>query len=428
MFRTVFGLLVVLVILLAVALATAQDTTVLTVWDVWTRDVENQMGEALAAEFEAAHPGVDVQRTPYLFDDLMATLPLSLSDTGGPDVTAVNQGRTSMGALVKAGLLLPLNQYADQYDWWSRYAEVLHARNSFSEDGAVFGEGNLYGMSNTAEVVGAYYWKQAFKDMGLEIPKSFAEFEALLKAIKEAGKTPLAFGSLDGWPAIHEYSAIQHPLSTVKAIDDFIFFREGATFVDDANLQAAQKLVEWVDAGYFPKGFEGMDYDNATLQTFLKQDAVMWITGSWMTNTLIEQAGEDEIGFFVIPPANPDDPPLAIGGVGIPFGVSARSANPDLAAEYIDFITGPDAAGRLLDVGFLPAAQVDPAELTAGTLTADTVDAWNLISSKNAVGHYLDWAVPLDDLTAALQELMAKQITPEQFVSQVQGAYESVTQ
>lgn len=417
-------LLLILVVILGIVPAAAQETVVLTVWDVWTRDVENAMGEELAAQFEAAHPGVDVQRTAYLFDDLMTTLPLALSDEGGPDVAAVNQGKTSMGALVEAGLILPLNDYADQYDWWSRYADVLHARNSFSEDGSIYGEGNLYGVSNTAEVVGVYYWKQAFEDLGLTIPTTFEEFENLLQTIKEAGHTPLAFGSLDGWPAIHEYSAIQHPLSSVQAIDDFIFRREGATFVDDANLVAAQKLVGWVDAGYFPAGFEGMDYDNQTLQTFLNQEALMWITGSWMTSTIVEQVGEEGVGFFVIPPANPENPPLAIGGVGIPFGISARSANPDLAAEYIDFITSPEVSARLLEVGFLPAAPVDPAALTEGTLTADTVNAWNLISSANAVGHFIDWAIPIDDINAALQELLGKQISPEDFVNQVQEAYE----
>src|SRR5690349_4960600 len=254
--KVILSVGLLLVVMLGIVPASAQDKTVLTVWDVWTRDVENAMGEELAAEFEAAHPDVDVQRTPYLFDDLMTTLPLSLSDEGGPDVAAINQGRTSMGALVEAGLILPLNKYADQYGWWDRYAPVLHARNSFTEDGSVYGEGNMYGMSNTAEVVGAYYWKEAFDGMGLKIPTTFAEFEALLKTIKDAGRTPIAFGSLDGWPAIHEYSAIQHPLSTVKAIDDFIFRREGGTFADDANLEAAKDLVSWVDAGYFPDGFE----------------------------------------------------------------------------------------------------------------------------------------------------------------------------
>src|SRR5690606_33702010 len=92
-------------------------------------------------------------------------------------------------------------------------------------------------------------------------------------------------------------------------------------------------------------------------------------------------------------------------------------ANPDLAAEYIDFVTSPEVAARLLEVGFLPAAPVDPAALTEGTLTADTVNAWNLISSQNAVGHYIDWAIPIDDINAALQELLGKQISSEDFVN-----------
>ena len=33
------------------------------------------------------------------------------------------------------------------------------------------------------------------------MPKTFAEFEAALQQIKDAGYVPLTFGNLDGWPA-----------------------------------------------------------------------------------------------------------------------------------------------------------------------------------------------------------------------------------
>lgn len=78
----------------------------------------------------------------------------------------------------------------------------------------------------------------------------------------------------------------------------------------------------------------------------------------------------------------------------------------------------------MLALGFLPSTTVDPSALTEGTLTADVVNGWNLISSNNAVGHYIDWVIPLADINAGLQELMAKQITPEEFVAQMQEAYE----
>lgn len=419
--------LILLVVLLALSVAplAAQEEITLVVWDTYSRDAEAALMEALGDQFEAVHPGVTVEHQGYLFDDLMAVLPLSLTEDGGPDVAAVNQGAASMGALVEAGLILPLNDYADQYGWWDLYGDVLHARNSFTEDGQTYGEGNMYGLSNTAEVVGVYYWRQAFEDIGLEIPETFADFEAMLPVIQEAGPIPIAFGSLDGWPAIHQYSSIQHPLSTVAAIDDFIFRREGATFDNESNLLAAQKLVEWADASYFPEGFEGLSYDNNdVLNIFLNREAVMWVTGSWMASTLVAEVGEEEIGFFVIPPADAANPPYAIGGVGIPYSISARTANPDLAAEFINLISSPEAAAELLALGFLPSTPVDPSALTEGTLTADVVNGWNLISSNNAVGHYLDWVIPLADINAGLQELMAKQITPEEFIAQMQEAYE----
>ena len=422
--KSLLTLSVVVAMLLAFGMAgqsAAQEKITLVVWDNWTRDAEQAMIEQLNQEFEAAHAGVTIQREAYDTSDLTDTLPLALSEDGGPDVAMINQGYTGMGALVQAGLLLPLNSYADQYGWWDRYALGLHNRNSFTEDGSQLGEGNLYGVSNTAEVVGVFYHKAVFEELGLAIPTTFAEFESVLAALKGAGKTPIVFGSLDGWPAIQEYGAIEHAYSTLDEIESFIYRRPGGTFDTEANLKAAEKMVEWVKAGYFSPGFEGMDYDNATFGAFLNGEGAMWITGSWMAGSIVEQLGQEPVGFFLVPPVNPDNPPLNIGGVGLGYGIRATSADPDVAAEYIDLVTGPRAAELLFQAGFLPAVAVDPALLTEGTLTADVVNAWNTISTKNCVGHYLDWTMP--DIAANIQELMAEQVSPAEFVSAVEKDY-----
>jgi len=421
--KTFVALLTSVLLLLALfgAPVQAQDSTTLVVWDNWTRDAEQAMIEQLDQEFQAAHPGVTIQREAYDTSDLTDILPLSLSEASGPDVAMINQGYTGMGALVKAGLLLPLNDYADQYKWWDRYATVLHGRNSFTADGTQIGEGNLYGMSNTGEVVGVYYWKQDFADLNLEIPTTLDEFATLLQTLKDAGKVPIVFGSLDGWPAIHEFGAIEHALSTVDDINNFIYRLPGGTFDTPANLHAAEMLVDWIDKGYFSPGYAGMDYDGATTTAFLNHEGVMWITGSWIAGTLSQNGDEETAGFFLFPPSEAGAPPLNIGGVGLAYGIRAGSTNADLAAEYIDLVTGAHAAELLLQNGFLPAAAVDASALTEGTLTADVINAWNTISSQNAVGHYLDWTMP--DIAANIQELMAKQVTPEEFVAQVQADY-----
>jgi len=416
------GLLLVLAIGV-IAPVSAQEPVTLTVWDNFTRDVETEMIEALHAEFIAAHPEVTIIREAYNTSDLTALLPTALTEASGPDVAMINQGFSSMGALVQAGLLLPLNEYADLYGWWGRYAAGLHARNTFSEDGTQFGTGNLYGVSNTAEVVGVFYWRADFEELGLEVPTTLADFEAVAAALAEAGKTPIMFGSLDGWPAIHTLGAVQHAFGTRAEVDAFTFRSEDGTYDTEANLLGAQKFMEWVDAGYFPRGFEGMDYDNATMGGFINHDTAMWITGSWAAGNILPAVGEEEVGFFVMPPADAEAAPLNIGGVGLAYGVRATSAVPEVAAAYIDFMTGFEAAEALLANGFLPAAPIDPASLVQGTLTADVVNAWAKISASDAVGHYWDWTVP--DIAASIQEMIAKRITPEEFIAAVQAQYES---
>lgn len=401
----------------------AQDAVTLVVWDNFTRDSEQEMIETLNAEFEAAHPGVTIQREFYETSDLTELLPLALSESTGPDVAMVNQGISNMGALVEAGLLLPLDDYAEQFGWRDRYGDSLHRRNSFTEGAAQFGEGSLYGVSNTAEVVGVFYHKGIFEELGLEVPTTLEEFEAVAQAIQAAGQTPIVFGSLDGWPAIHEYGALQNVYTTGEALDSLIFRFEDATFEDEANLAAANKLVQWVDGGYFSPGFEGMDYDNATTGGFINQEGAMWITGSWMAGTIIDQLDAESVGFFLLPDAAGSEVPLATGGVGLAYGIRATSTNADLAAEYIDLMTGPRAAELLFEQGYLPAVAVPEDQLTEGTLTADVVNAWNAISANNKVGHYLDWTLSYDDIVADIQELMAGVATPEEFVASVQESY-----
>ena len=99
----------------------APETITLVVWDQFYRDVETQVMDTLNAEFEAAHPGVKIERVVKTMDDLKATLKLALGEADGPDVAQVNQGRPDMGAFVEAGLLLPLNDYATQYNWSERF-------------------------------------------------------------------------------------------------------------------------------------------------------------------------------------------------------------------------------------------------------------------------------------------------------------------
>jgi raffinose/stachyose/melibiose transport system substrate-binding protein len=403
-------------------------TATLTVWDTWTRDEESVVMEQLIADFEAAHPGVKVERVVKSFDDLKATTKLAMSADDGPDVAQVNQGWSDMGAMVQGGLLAPLTSYAEEYGWLDKISPGIAARNSYSEDGKTFGEGTLYGVPPVAELVGVYYRKDIFDELGLSVPKTFAEFEATLEQLKAAGYVPLTFGNTDGWPAgqtLGEILGMQLPDRAY--LDDLIFsWGKGASWNSPETIAAATKLVEWVDKGYFTPGFEGIGYEDSA-NLFNNGEGAMMLTGSWQSSTF--QAGPNgaNIGFFLVPPAEEGGFKMSTGGTSLAYAIRASSPNVDLAAEFLDAMMSDEAANAWITAGTVPVAPVDPAGLEQGTLFADLVTAWQSMNSRDEVGHYLDWASPTfyDTLTAALQELLAKQITPEEFVQKLDADHKA---
>lgn len=420
---TYFVLMLALAVsgLALVGTASAQETKTLVVWDNETGPYGDLIDQ-INADFEAAHPGVKVERTRYTIDDLMNTLPLAMAQPGGPDVAQVNQGQTAMGRLVRAGLLLPIDSYAEKYGWTQLFSEGLLARNRFT-DKLEFGAGNLYGISVSAEIVGVFYNKKILADNGVAVPTTFEEFEAALKTLKEKGVTPLAMASGgNAIPAFHVFSAIQHLKVTREWLDDFIYGRNNVSFDIPENREAAQIALNWAKAGYYSEGHEGVIGDDLP-KMFLPDKAAMMLSGNWYTANIVEVGKPDEYGFFTLPGIG-GKPEMAIGGLAIPFGINKNSQNADLAAEYINFLVSQETADRLASIGQLPSRSIS-ANAKVDPVLRDVIAAFDEHNQRNAIGHYIDWAAPklFEELGAAIQELYASRITPEEFTARMQTVY-----
>jgi raffinose/stachyose/melibiose transport system substrate-binding protein len=397
----------------------------LTVWDQEVRGGQREQIERLNSQFERKYPNVTIKRVAKSFTDLQTTVKLAVSDENPPDVVQANQGRPVMGQLVKGGLLLPLDDYADAYGWDQRYSPTLLDLNSFSRDGREYGSGSLFGLSQVGEVVGVFYNKEMLRSLGLEIPATFDEFEAALARAKQAGEVPIQFGNLEKWPGIHEFQAVQNEFAPKEYLRDFVFARAGASFEEPANRRAAALLQQWADKGYFTPGFNGLSYEEAWPQ-FGKGEGLFLISGTWL-NAGLEEAMGDDVGFFLVPPRQEGADPIALGGEGLPFAVTAASKHPDTAAAYIDFITNRNAAVVIFEEGGLPAMSLPTPKPAAGTSLDDIFTAWKSLNARDAIVPYLDYATPTfyDTVTAAVQELVAGKASPQQFVDRLQEDYSS---
>jgi raffinose/stachyose/melibiose transport system substrate-binding protein len=398
----------------------AGDVT-LTVWDQEVRGGQRRQIEQLNDAFHARYPNVTIKRVAKSFTDLNTTLKLAVSGDKAPDVVQANQGRPTMGALVKGALLRPLDAYAAAYGWADRYPPVLLDLNRFSTDGRTFGAGKLFGVSQMGEIVGVYYNRAKVS----EPPATFEAFEQALAAAKRRGEVPISFGNLDKWPGIHEFQSVQNAYASPDQVRDFVFAREGASFDTPENREAAGKLAEWAKAGYFTKNFNGVGYDPAW-QQFSKGAGPFLIAGTWLLRDLSDAMG-DRLGFMLVPPRAEGDPARSLGGESLPFAITEKSENPDVAAAYIDFLTDANAARVLVETGNLPAM---PTNAKPSNAAGEQVfEAWRTLGEGDGLVPYLDYATPsfYDDITAGVQRLLAGRQAPGEFAQSLQGDFEKFT-
>ncbi|GAB3811342.1 extracellular solute-binding protein [Kribbella italica] len=394
----------------------------LTVWDQEVRGGQAAQMAELNKQFQAKYPNIKLKRVSRSFDDLKTTLRLALSGNDAPDVVQANNGRSDMGEFVKAGQLVPLDEWAKAYDWGSRYAASVMQYSRYSADGKTFGEGNLYGLPQVGEVVGLYYNKEKLTKLGIQPPTTWAEFEDALAKAKAGGELPMQLGNLDKWPAIHVFGTVQDKTTPADQITTLAFGRPGASWKTPENTKAAENLVSWVDKGYFNSGFNGQGYDPAW-QDFGKGNGVFLIAGTWLQADLQKALGT-KVGFMLPPGTDAGAKPVITGGTGLPFAMTNKAKNKDAAAAYINFITSPDAMKVLTATGNLPIADTAQQQEPAG-LAKDVFAAFGTAVGEEGLVPYLDYATPTmyDTLGAALQDLMAKKATPQQFVDKLEADY-----
>ena len=393
----------------------------LTVWDQEVRGGQNEQMTKLNAAFEARYPNVTIKRNSQSFEDLGKTLRLALSGTDAPDVVQANNARNTMGAFVKAGQLLPLDPWAAAYGWADRYPASVLKYSQYSTDGTTFGSGSVYGLPQVGEVVGVFYSKKKLESLGLSVPGDWAGFESAIAAAKEKGQTPLLLGNIEKWPAGHVFGPLQGATVEAGQIEKLGFGNAGASWTTPENEAAAQKLADWGARGYFNQGVNGTEYD-AAWQKLAKGEGVFLMGGSWMAADLADAMGQD-VGFFA-PPAAAGQGAHTTGGTGLPFTVTAKTGNPDLAAAYIDFITNDDAMKVLAETGNLPVIDTQKYAPASGVLR-DVYTEFGTVTTTGVLLPYLDYATPTmgETLGDSLQGLLDGRLDAKSFTEAMEADY-----
>ncbi len=171
-------------------------------------------------------------------------------------------------------------------------------------------------------------------------PATWEEFLDNCERLKRLGVAPI---TQDG---IHWYTSwwfdhlAQRLVGSDKVSRAFRDAGRSVKWTEDGFLQAARKVGEMLDRGYFVEGFAGLNHIESEL-LFWQGLAATVLVGSWFTSGRTEVMGEDfKLYAFRFPQveAGRGDSREMIGTVNT-LSIPAQAQHPELAAEFLRLVS-----------------------------------------------------------------------------------------
>jgi N-acetylglucosamine transport system substrate-binding protein len=263
-----------------------------------------------------------------------------------PDmVNNAGAGLMDMAAIVKAGQAQDLTDLfnAASLDIPGKTVKDTLVPGAFEQ--GLF-DGKPYVLNYAFTVYGLWYNAALFKKNSWTLPKTWAEFTALLDKIKAAGITPFAYAGANA--AYYQYLAILTSAAKIGGTEILKALDENADGAWTAE-PIKQSAAAWAEIGakYSAKKFAGLRHTEVQLQQ--NQDKVAFYPcGSWLEN---EQSKDTPPGFeyavIPLPPVTGSDklPATAIyAGAGEMYYVSSKGKNPRGGMEYLRHMLGKENA------------------------------------------------------------------------------------
>ncbi|RWX74694.1 extracellular solute-binding protein [Neorhizobium lilium] len=212
--------------------------------------------------------------------------------------------------------------------------------------------GKAYGVPfGTSMVGGIFYNKKIYRDLGLSVPKTWAEFMANNEKIKAAGKVALVQTYRDSWTSqilvLSDYYNLQ------ASVPDFAtqYTANKAKYATTpAALKSFERLKDVHDAGILNEDFGAASYDDG-LYVLANGDAAHYPMLSLAIGALQQNHPESlaDIGFF----AQPSDD-ASVNGLTVwmppALYIPASSQHVDDAKGFLDFVGSVEGCKVLMGV------------------------------------------------------------------------------
>lgn len=332
--------------------------------------------DEIIKDFEKENPDIDVKFTNV--PDAGTVLKTRISSGDTPDVINVFPQNADFQEWAKNDIFTDLTgkEYLKNL---SEGAAETYAIND-----------KVYSVPLTSNAWGFYYNIDKFKELGLEVPKTWAEFETLVKDIQDKGETPFAVSltQADAWTlnGYHQLAWATIAGGYDGANNALVHSPKGSIKVGNADFDAVADELDLLH-GTGQKNATGATYDDA-VAAFAKQNALIFPKGTWALPAVQNQNPEFEIGMFAYPGKEAGQE-LTVGAADLALSIAKDSENQEAAEKFVEYMTTKEAMQKYYDVDGSPTSVT--AVDTEGKFTATSGVTQYVFTEQQIVWLQKDW-------------------------------------
>ncbi len=316
---------------LAMATATYVEAATLRV-TVSARGNQRAVWQDAFDQFKKANPDVDLKVT-YIGEEAYKVQMSGWLATDPPDVLSWHNGER-MAYFAKRGLLDDLT--ADwQKDGWNQTYAAVKPPSTYA--------GKQYAAPLGYDSYGFFYRKDLFQKAGIAgEPKTWDEFLADCKKLKDAGIAPIAVPAKDSWTLAAWFDYLDLRINGYAFHEQLMAGEIPYTDARVRKVYATWKTL--IDDKYFVDNALSYDVDSVS-PLLVNGQAAMMLMGTFFSAGLPE-ATRDKMGYFRFPVIDASVPMAEDGPVNI-LMIPAKASNKKDAHRLLAFMAQPQINGEL---------------------------------------------------------------------------------
>ncbi|MCP3688312.1 MAG: carbohydrate ABC transporter substrate-binding protein [Gammaproteobacteria bacterium] len=290
----------------------------------WRNDDLKIWQQSIIPAFEADNPGIKVKFTPSAPAEYNAVLNSKLDAGSAGDMITCRPFDASL-SLYKAGHLAPVQDLKGM----ANFSSV--AKSGWStDDGAV-----TFCVPMASVIHGFIYNKEAFKEAGVKVPETEAEFFAVLEKFKKDGNyIPMSMGTNDQWEAATMGYNNVGPNYWKGEEGRLALIAGKQKLTDEAWVAPYRNMAKW--GAYLGDGYEAQTYPDSQ-NLFTLGRAAIYPAGSWEISGFNAQA-DFEMGAFNPPVPNAGDTCYISDHTDIAIGMNSKTKNPEAVKTFLNWV------------------------------------------------------------------------------------------